>query len=187
MMIHADDLVHLEIPLQNILEATNNFDDENNIGRGEFQNDYKGNLLWSVLLNDDLEPKLYYFDFSIKIEASQRHLSFQTNRVVYENWKSIDEHPDNKYLGLVVVFHYKNKILDEIMDPVLWKQMGQQSFNVFAQTTYDCLNEERSQRPDIGEVVTRLKETLKLQMQRQNDEHSIVAVEVEVTSSNHDK
>nr|GEY22400.1 protein kinase-like domain, phloem protein 2-like protein [Tanacetum cinerariifolium] len=58
---------------------------------------------------------------------------------------------------------------------------------IFAQTTYDCLNEERSQRPDIGEVVTRLEEALKLQMQRQNVEHSIVAVEVKVTSSNHDK
>ncbi|GKD44980.1 kinase-like domain, phloem protein 2-like protein [Tanacetum coccineum] len=101
--------------------------------------------------------------------------------------KSISEHPDNKYLTPMAIFHYKEKTLDDIMDPELWKQMDPQSFNVFAQTAYDCLNEERSQRPDIGEVVTRLEEALKLQMQRQNAEHSIVAAEVEVTSSNHDK
>ncbi|GKG20697.1 hypothetical protein Tco_0380498, partial [Tanacetum coccineum] len=46
--------------------------------------------------------------------------------------------------------------------------MDPQSFNVFAQTAYECLNEERSQRPDIGEVVTKLKSALKLQMERQN-------------------
>ncbi|GJT92867.1 kinase-like domain, phloem protein 2-like protein, partial [Tanacetum coccineum] len=172
-----------------------------------------------VLLNDDWEPMLSNFDHSIKTKASQRNLTFDTDKV-YNNpgytdptytetrsvsqksdmysfgivlfellcgRKSKDEHPDNKYLGPVAVFHYKKEILDEIIDPVLWKQMDPQSFNVFAQTAYDCLNEERSQRPDIGEVVTRLEEALKLQMQRQNAEHSIVAAEVEVTSSNHDK
>ncbi|GJX83782.1 kinase-like domain, phloem protein 2-like protein [Tanacetum coccineum] len=65
--------------------------------------------------------------------------------------------------------------------------MDPQSFNVFAKTAYDCLNEERSQRPNIHEIVTRLENALKLQMERQNDEQSIVAAEVEVTSSNYDK
>ncbi|GJZ69550.1 kinase-like domain, phloem protein 2-like protein [Tanacetum coccineum] len=173
----------------------------------------------AILLNDDWEPKLYFFDFSIKIEASQRHRSFDTNKVEYVNGyvdptyietqsvnhksdmysfgivlfellcgrKSVSEDLDNKYLGPVAIFHYKKKKLDEIIDPVLWKQMDPQSFNVFAQIAYDCLNEERSQRPDIGEVVTRLEEAMKLQMQHQNAEHSLVAAEVEVTSSNYDK
>ncbi|GKD70399.1 kinase-like domain, phloem protein 2-like protein, partial [Tanacetum coccineum] len=96
--------------------------------------------------------------------------------------KSMVDHQDNKYLTPMAMFHYREKILDEIIDPVLWKQMDPQSFHVFAQTAYDCLNEERSQRPDIGEVVTRLEEALILQMQRQNVEHA----EVEATSSNHD-
>ncbi|GKE36295.1 kinase-like domain, phloem protein 2-like protein, partial [Tanacetum coccineum] len=101
--------------------------------------------------------------------------------------KSISEHPDNKYLSTLAIFHYKKKILEEIVDPVLWKQMDPQSFNVFAQSAYDCLNEERSQRPNIDEIVARLESALKLQMERQNDEQSIVAAEVEVTSSNYDK
>ncbi|GKE18212.1 kinase-like domain, phloem protein 2-like protein, partial [Tanacetum coccineum] len=324
-----DDLAHLKIPLENILEATNNFGEEKNLYKGEFEKRYKGQLLWSgeqieilvrrwlkekwndekeqefwmeisllsrlkhknvvslvgfcdendekiiitklemrgslsnylsdpmfltwvqrlnisvgvahaisyihydeprdfsvihrgidsnaVLLNDEWEPVLSNFDRSIKIKASERHLSFHTDKV-YNNpgytdptyidtksvshksdmysfgillfellcgRKSIEEHPDNKYLIPMAIFHHREKTLDYIMDPELWKQMDPQSFNVFAQTAYDCLNEERSQRPDIGEVVTRLEEALKLQMQRQNAEHSIVAAEVEVTSSNH--
>lgn len=153
-----------------------------------------------VLLNDEWEPKLSSFESSMKIKASQRHHSFHTNRLVFVKGygdptyietksvnhksdiysfgivlfellcgrKSISEYPDNKYLTTLVFFHYKKKILDEIIDPVLRKQMDPQSFNVFAKTAYDCLNEERSQRPDISEVVTRLENALKLQMEREN-------------------
>ncbi|GJU73912.1 kinase-like domain, phloem protein 2-like protein, partial [Tanacetum coccineum] len=66
--------------------------------------------------------------------------------------------------------------------------MDPQSLSVFAQTAYDCLNEERSQRPKIHEIVTRLEEALKLQLAREDrPELSIVAAGVEVTPSNHDK
>ncbi|GJV59331.1 kinase-like domain, phloem protein 2-like protein [Tanacetum coccineum] len=326
-----DHLLHFKMPLQNILEATNNFDQKNFIGEIDFGTHYTGQLLWSgelikiharrwlntegdveieqqfwmeifmlftlkhknvvsfvgfcdennekiiiiklenrlsvddylsdstqltwvrrleicvglanalsylhydehrdfsvihrnidtetILLNDNWEPKLSEFRLSMKIQASQRHHSFHVDKVWYRKGhtdptyietetvshksdiysfgivmfellcgrKSISEHPDNKYLTTLAMFHYKKKILDEILDPVLWKQMDMQSFNVFTQTAYDCLNEERFQRPDIGEVVTRLEEALKLQMQRQNAEHSTVAAEIEVTSSNYDK
>ncbi|GJS60802.1 kinase-like domain, phloem protein 2-like protein [Tanacetum coccineum] len=171
-----------------------------------------------VLLNNEWEPKLSDFEFSMKIKASQRHQSFHTNKVRYVDGYgdptyietktvshksdmysfgivlfellcgrgSISEHPDNKYLATLAVFHYKKKILDEIIDPVLLKQMDPQSFNVFAKIAYDCLNEEGSQRPNIEEIVARLEIALKLQMERHN-EHSIVAAEVDVTTSYHDK
>ncbi|PWA51655.1 receptor-like tyrosine-protein kinase kin-15 [Artemisia annua] len=101
--------------------------------------------------------------------------------------ESVIDDQDNKYLGPMAIFHYKKEILDEIIDPILWKQMDPQSFNVFAKIAYDCLNEERSRRPDISEVVTRLENALKLQMRRQNVENSIVAAKVEDKSSDHHK
>ncbi|GJS43572.1 kinase-like domain, phloem protein 2-like protein [Tanacetum coccineum] len=101
--------------------------------------------------------------------------------------KSVNEDPDNKYLTSLAIFQYKKKILDEVIDPDLWKQMDPRSFNVFAEAAFDCLNEEQSQRPNIHDIVTRLEIALKLQMERQNDEHSKVAAKVEVTSSNHDE
>ncbi|GJZ35064.1 kinase-like domain, phloem protein 2-like protein, partial [Tanacetum coccineum] len=104
--------------------------------------------------------------------------------------ESIIDGQDNKYLGPVAIFHYKKKILYEIIDPVLWKQMDLRSLNFFAEIAYECLNEEQSQRPNIDEIVARLESALELQMESQNvvqEVHSIVAAEVEDTSSNHDK
>ncbi|GJR15417.1 kinase-like domain, phloem protein 2-like protein [Tanacetum coccineum] len=167
---------------------------------------------YTVLLDDDWEPKLSDFLHSMKIKTSERHHSFHTDSiwsikgytdptcletgtvnhksdiysfgiVLFEllcGRKSIINDHDNKYLAPVAMFHYREKILNDIIDPDLLKQMDLESFNVFAKTAYDSLNEERSRRPDIVEVVTRLEEALKLQLARENrPEHSIVATKVE--------
>ncbi|GKE49272.1 kinase-like domain, phloem protein 2-like protein, partial [Tanacetum coccineum] len=102
--------------------------------------------------------------------------------------RSVSDDQDNKYLAPVAIYHYREKTLDDIIDPNLWKQMDPRSLNIFAETAYHCLNEERSRRPNIGEVVTRLEEALKLQLACENrPERSIAVAEVEGTSSNHDK
>ncbi|GJU08284.1 kinase-like domain, phloem protein 2-like protein [Tanacetum coccineum] len=75
---------------------------------------------------------------------------------------SIIDSDTNKYLALAVT-HYREERLHEIIDWNLWKQMDSQSFNIFAETAYDCLNEERSQRPNIDEIVTRLEKALDYQ------------------------
>ncbi|GJU24605.1 kinase-like domain, phloem protein 2-like protein [Tanacetum coccineum] len=72
----------------------------------------------------------------------------------------IDDDQDNKYLASVVVAHYREKKLNEIIDWDLWNQMDSQSFNIFAEIAYDCLNEEPSEHPNIGEIVTRLEKAL---------------------------
>ncbi|PWA48432.1 protein kinase-like domain, Concanavalin A-like lectin/glucanase domain protein [Artemisia annua] len=154
----------------------------------------------TIVLNDDWEPKLSHFECSMKIQATQRHLSFHTNKGKYEKGygdptyietkrvshksdiysfgivlfellcgrTSIIDDQDNKYLAPVAIFHYKKKILDEIIDPVLGKQMDPQSFNVFAAIAYDCLHEEPSKRPNVNEIVSRLEKALELQLALKN-------------------
>nr|GEV57467.1 protein kinase-like domain-containing protein [Tanacetum cinerariifolium] len=76
---------------------------------------------------------------------------------------SIIDSDTNKYLAPLAATHYREKRLYEIIDWDLCKQMDSQSFDIFAETAYDCLNEEQSQRPNIDEVVTRLEKALDYQ------------------------
>ncbi|GKC07187.1 kinase-like domain, phloem protein 2-like protein, partial [Tanacetum coccineum] len=305
MSLPSNEFAHLRVPLQNILSATNNFDEENVISTSNFGKRYKGQLLWSgeliditakrfntewkdgeqllstevsmlsnlkhknvvsligfcdekdekiiitmydtwgmlieylsdpmlltwvrrleicvalahalsyihydelrdfsvihrninggtIGLNDNWEPKLCNFEYSLKIKASQRHHSFHTNEPWYVNGygdptyidtKSVNNKSDiysfgivlfellcgrestididsNKYLAPLAITHYREKRLEEIIDWDLWKQMDSQSFDIFTETAYDCLNEERSQRPNIDEIVTRLEKALEHQ------------------------
>ncbi|GKD64911.1 kinase-like domain, phloem protein 2-like protein, partial [Tanacetum coccineum] len=101
--------------------------------------------------------------------------------------KSVSDDQDNKYLAPVAIFHYREKTLDAIIDPDLWKQMDLRSLNIFAETAYGCLNEERSRRPSIDEIVIRLEKALELQLERENVEHSSVGAEVRGISSGHEE
>ncbi|GKB89462.1 kinase-like domain, phloem protein 2-like protein, partial [Tanacetum coccineum] len=102
--------------------------------------------------------------------------------------KSVSDDHDNKNLAPLAIFHYREKILDDIIHPDLWKQMDPQSFDTFVEIAYGCLNEEQLRRPDIDEIVARLEKALEVQLESENrPEHSVVAAEVEGTSSNHEK
>ncbi|GKA21054.1 kinase-like domain, phloem protein 2-like protein [Tanacetum coccineum] len=83
--------------------------------------------------------------------------------------ESIIDTDSNKYLAPLALTHYTEKRLDEIIDWDLWKQMDSQSFDIFTETAYDCLNEERSQRPNIDEIVTRLEKAMELQLEHQKE------------------
>ncbi|GJV21909.1 kinase-like domain, phloem protein 2-like protein [Tanacetum coccineum] len=98
--------------------------------------------------------------------------------------RSVTDDLDNKYLAPVAIFHYRNKILHEIIDLKLLKQMDPKSYNIFVATAYDRLNEEQLQRPNIDEIVARLEKALGLQLAGENrPEHTVVAAKVEGTSS----
>ncbi|GKD35966.1 kinase-like domain, phloem protein 2-like protein, partial [Tanacetum coccineum] len=89
--------------------------------------------------------------------------------------------------GPVAIFHYRVKTLDLIIDPDLWKQMDQKPLNIFVQTTYEYLNEERSQHRNIEEIVTRLEKDLELKLERENVENSTVKAKVGGASSTHEE
>ncbi|GJW08542.1 kinase-like domain-containing protein [Tanacetum coccineum] len=168
----------------------------------------------TILLNDNWEPKLCEFRLSMKIKASERHLSFDTSNVwntlgytdpTYLETKSahhksdmypfgivlfellcgrktlIDDDQDYRYLAPLAVTYYTEKTLNEkkkknkknknkkkqktlhkIIDPGLWKQMDLHSFIMFAEIAFDCLDKERSRRPDIDGIVPRLEKALEL-------------------------
>ncbi|GKB38707.1 kinase-like domain, phloem protein 2-like protein, partial [Tanacetum coccineum] len=77
----------------------------------------------TILLNYNWEPNLSEFRLSIKIEASQRHHSFHVDKV-----RDRKGYTDPTYLETKSA-HHKEKILDDTIDPDLWKQMDPQSFN----------------------------------------------------------
>ncbi|GJV37615.1 kinase-like domain, phloem protein 2-like protein, partial [Tanacetum coccineum] len=85
----------------------------------------------------------------------------------------IDNDQDDKYLAPMAITHYKEKRLEDIVDWDLWQQMDSESFNMFAETAYDCLNEERSQRPDIDEIVTKLQKALELACENRPESASL--------------
>ncbi|GKB76657.1 kinase-like domain, phloem protein 2-like protein [Tanacetum coccineum] len=170
---------------------------------------------FTVLLNDNFEPKLSFFETSMKIEASQRHHSFHTSKVwsrngytdpTYEKTKSVNHKTDmysfgivlfellcgresiiandaNKYLVPAAILLYKERKLNDIVDWDLWKQMDSQSFDMFAETAYECLNEEESQRPSMDEIVTRLERVLELQLEHQNKLNPINRIIAEPNST----
>ncbi|GJS11177.1 kinase-like domain, phloem protein 2-like protein [Tanacetum coccineum] len=81
--------------------------------------------------------------------------------------KSVSDDQDNKYLAKVAIFHYREKILDGIVDQDLWKQMNPRSLNIFAEIAYE--------------------KALELQLERENVVHLVAVAEVEGISSNHEK
>ncbi|GKF68794.1 kinase-like domain, phloem protein 2-like protein, partial [Tanacetum coccineum] len=74
----------------------------------------------------------------------------------------INNDQDNNYLAPMVILHYREEKLEDLLEWNLSKQIDPQSFKVFTEIAYDCLNEERLQRPDINEIVTKLEKALEL-------------------------
>ncbi|PWA49061.1 protein kinase-like domain-containing protein [Artemisia annua] len=71
--------------------------------------------------------------------------------------------------------HYERETLSDIIDPVLRQQMDSKSLKNFSETAYYCLQEMRSQRPDMIMVVKKLERALDYQQKLESPEHSTTA------------
>nr|GFA86018.1 protein kinase-like domain, phloem protein 2-like protein [Tanacetum cinerariifolium] len=76
---------------------------------------------------------------------------------IFVQRKSVIANDSYRYLAPVTITHYRDKKLHELIDLNLSKQMDSQSFDIFTETAYDCLNEERSQHSNIDDIVARLE------------------------------
>ncbi|CAH1429477.1 unnamed protein product [Lactuca virosa] len=81
--------------------------------------------------------------------------------------KAVDEE-DNRLLAPIAKSHYEGGGLDVMIDPGLHKQMDPRSFQIFSEVAYYCLKEERSQRPNINQVVMNLEKALEYQWKHVN-------------------
>ncbi|GJT70339.1 kinase-like domain-containing protein, partial [Tanacetum coccineum] len=123
-------------------------------------------------ITDKVSNTLWYTDPTYLETNSVNHKSdiYSFGIVLFEllcGRVSIIDDDNHKYLAPLAITHYKEKTLYDIIDPNLWKQMDPQSFNIFAETAYGCLNEERFKRPDIDEIAIRLEKALRLQLERE--------------------
>ncbi|GJX07886.1 hypothetical protein Tco_0195818 [Tanacetum coccineum] len=97
-----DDLAHLKIPLENILEATNNFGEEKNLYKGEFENIDEGQLfdahknrvsLVGFVMKDDERSTLSSLENrTLELPAEVEVMSYPTNQ---GSLTSISSHVDS--------------------------------------------------------------------------------------------
>ncbi|KAJ0876903.1 putative protein kinase RLK-Pelle-CrRLK1L-1 family [Helianthus annuus] len=75
--------------------------------------------------------------------------------------------------------NYENGNLNDVIHPDLHKQMDQGSLKKFSEAAYCCLKDQRSQRPNIDQLIFALDQALKLQMAHEDSlalkEHSTLS------------
>ncbi|KAM0065677.1 putative protein kinase RLK-Pelle-LRR-I-1 family [Helianthus debilis subsp. tardiflorus] len=172
-----------------------------------------GNIRSSkILLDHNWEPKLHGFKFAVLARKHHLHLTGNYNGSLhymdpaYEDTRGLNHksdvfsfgvvlfevlfgreasipNDDNWYFARMARAHYEERKLDDLIDPVLRKQMNLQSLNMFAEIAYCCIKEKRSQRPDTKTIRTRLERALELQ--RKHEQSTVAAIEG--TTSNHFK
>ncbi|KAJ0511676.1 putative protein kinase RLK-Pelle-CR4L family [Helianthus annuus] len=152
-----------------------------------------GNIKSSkILLDHNWEPKIHGFKFAVQARKHHLHLTGKYNGSLhymdpaYEDTKGLNHksdvfsfgvvlfevlfgreasipNDDNWYFARMARAHYEERKLDDLIDPVLRKQMNLQSLNMFAEIAYCCIKEQRLQRPDMSTICTRLERALELQ------------------------
>ncbi|KAL4560248.1 hypothetical protein LXL04_032398 [Taraxacum kok-saghyz] len=88
--------------------------------------------------------------------------------------EAITEDKNNMFIASSARSHYEGGKLEDMIDPVLWKQMNTKSFEIFSETAYYCLKKHRSQRPNIDQIVVKLEQALVYQREHENPVRAIV-------------
>ncbi|PWA81487.1 protein kinase-like domain-containing protein [Artemisia annua] len=213
---------HYRIPLEDIIQATNNFAEENIIEKYSCWIVYKGELSGKKLAFILVDAE-YRLNFGIAVMLSSMPKKKHQNVVPlicrcdeddkmilvleYPTHGSLDKYakiqlitPSNAFLELtfprkfdpiesfgVILFellcgrlavtedederflislaskHYEKGTLTEIIDPLLRVQMSRDSFAVFSEIAYACVDMNKDKRPTISKVVEELQKALRLQ------------------------
>ncbi|KAI3691487.1 hypothetical protein L2E82_49848 [Cichorium intybus] len=84
------------------------------------------------------------------------------------------EGEDYRLLAELAKSHYESGRLEDLIDSDLRKQMHPQSFKILSETAYCCLKEQRSQRPNIDQIVIKLEKALESQWKHENPVYPMV-------------
>ncbi|KAL8238286.1 hypothetical protein R6Q59_019367 [Mikania micrantha] len=163
-----------------------------------------GNIKSSkILLDHNWEPKLHGFKFGCRAKKHFLHLTKYNGSVqymdpAYGNTRGLTpksdvfsfgvllfevlfgreacvQNNDNWYFARLARSCYEDQRLDDFIDPNLRRQMNLQSLNIFVETAYCCLEEKRSQRSDMSEVLSKLEKALELQHKHEHpNTHAVV-------------
>ncbi|XP_076949720.1 putative serine/threonine-protein kinase PBL1 [Bidens hawaiensis] len=78
--------------------------------------------------------------------------------------ETFDRNLNNRpFLGPLARVHYEKGILNKIVDPLLMKQMSQESMREFSAIAYQCLEKLGTARPTMIEIVQKLENVLRIQ------------------------
>ncbi|KAL4560244.1 hypothetical protein LXL04_032394 [Taraxacum kok-saghyz] len=85
-----------------------------------------------------------------------------------EAWSAEDDDVDGESLVQSARCHYQKGTLEDMIDNELREEMDEQSLKIFSETAFYCLKEQRSQRPNMDQIIKRLEKALGLQMKFEN-------------------
>ncbi|KAI3754343.1 hypothetical protein L1987_54125 [Smallanthus sonchifolius] len=150
------------IPLQDIVTATGNFEEENLLKQGEHACVYKGLLLL----------RKEWINVVVR-RYRRKHVSSLgviLLEVLYGRKATIED--VNQYLAIMAE---EARQVDDIIAPNLRPQMDPQSLSIFSKTIYDCLKEQLDdeRRLYMFEIAERLEKAFDIQREHENLCHGV--------------